>query len=93
MIDEIGDEPRRAVLARIIRLVTEYIGVDARTVAMHEDTKLFGRGIGLDSVDVLTLVGAVEEEFDLTIDDREVAGGRIQTLGALVDMVERRRRR
>jgi acyl carrier protein len=58
--------------------------------ALSEDTGLLGQGIGLDSIEVLRVVIAVEEEFDLTIDDRSLRPEFFATVGALVTFIEAR---
>lgn len=58
---------------------------------MDESTGLLGEGIGLDSVEILKLVCAIEEEFALTIDESELTAGRFRTVGALAAFIEEKR--
>jgi acyl carrier protein len=44
----------------------------------------------LDSLRLLILIGAIEEEFSLTIDDEEVQLPDFETLGSLVTVVQER---
>ena len=53
------------------------------------ETRLYGQGLGLDSVDALRLVAALEEEFDITIDDTELTPSTFEHIGALVSLVRR----
>lgn len=50
-------------------------------------TPLLGRGIGLDSVETLTLVAGIEREFDIQIDDDELTADLFQNIGSLVEYV------
>ena len=53
-----------------------------------DDAPLFGSGLGLDSVDALELVVAMEREFGIKIQSQEVgkeAFGSVATLVAFVD--------
>jgi acyl carrier protein len=50
---------------------------------------LYGQGLGLDSVDALRLVAALEEEFDITIDDTELTPSTFEHIGSLVYLVRR----
>jgi len=52
-----------------------------------DDTALFGEGLGLDSIDALELVVALEKEFGVTIDDEEVGAQAFQNLNALARFI------
>jgi acyl carrier protein len=58
--------------------------------ALDEDTGLLGTGIGLDSFEVLQLVGALEERFGLTIDDDDLRPDHFRTVGTLLRFLEAR---
>ncbi len=53
-------------------------------------TPLLGRGIGLDSIEALTLVLGLEEAFDIEIDDSELTVGLFSSLGNLIAYVQAR---
>ncbi|MBB5786257.1 acyl carrier protein [Jiangella mangrovi] len=55
---------------------------------LQEDTALFGSLPELDSLGVLSLVSAIEERFDITIDDDEFDAELFETLGSLTEFVE-----
>ena len=57
-------------------------------VILEESTGLLGRGIGLDSVEALQLVGQMEEVFGLTIGDEELDAMHFQTVGSFVRFIE-----
>ncbi len=51
------------------------------------DIPLVGKGLGLDSVSILQLVGAIEREFDISVDDADISRELftdISTLGVYV---------
>jgi acyl carrier protein len=54
-------------------------------------TPLLGRGIGLDSMETLTLVTGLEREFDFQVDDEELNAELFQTLGSVTDFVIRKK--
>jgi acyl carrier protein len=74
---------------RIKRLLVEKLHLDGLTPEGIGDTMpLFGEGLGLDSVDALELVVALEKEFKLRIQSHEVgreAFASVATLAAYVD--------
>jgi acyl carrier protein len=54
---------------------------------VSEKTRLDGRGYEIDSVDALRLLTALEEEFDVTIEDDQIVPSAFETLGSLVALV------
>jgi acyl carrier protein len=58
---------------RVKRLIVESLNLDGMTPEMiDEDAPLFGDGLGLDSVDALELVVALEREFGIKIKSQEL---------------------
>lgn len=55
--------------------------------AVDESTGLLGQSIGLDSVEVLQLVSAIEEAWSLTIEDEELKREHFATLGTVIAVV------
>jgi len=78
---------RSDIATRVTALLQRELpdAVDGRR--LDESTGLLGRGIGLDSVEVLALVGAIEEAFELTIDDEALEAEHFQTIGTVVTFV------
>ena len=60
--------------------------------AIDADTGLYGKGIGLDSIEVLQIVAAIEEHYDTTLEDDELEPRHFQTVGALARFIEERAR-
>ncbi|GAA1978774.1 acyl carrier protein [Microbacterium pumilum] len=52
------------------------------------DTALFGALPELDSFGVVALVGALEDRFDITIDDDEFGADLFETVGSLTEFVD-----
>jgi acyl carrier protein len=78
---------RADVTARVTTLLRREFPdcVDGRQ--LDEGAGLLGQGIGLDSVEVLQLVGAIEEDFGLTIDDEALAAEHFASIGTVVTFV------
>jgi acyl carrier protein len=74
---------------RIKRLLVDKLHLDGLSPEnIEDDMPLFGEGLGLDSVDALELVVALEKEFKLRIQSHEVgreAFASVATLAAYVD--------
>jgi acyl carrier protein len=55
---------------------------------LQPDTALFGALPELDSFGVVALVGALEDRFDITIDDDEFGADLFETVGTLTQFVD-----
>ena len=51
------------------------------------ETRLLGRGIGLDSMETLSLVTGIEQEFEVEVEDEELTTELFRTLGSLTKYV------
>lgn len=78
-----------ATRERLKRIIIEHLNLEGMTPDMIEDqAPLFGEGLGLDSVDALELVVALEKEYGIRIDNPEStrdAFTSVATLAAYVD--------
>ena len=57
------------------------------TAGLARDTGLFGNLPELDSMAVATVLTALEDRFNILIDDDEVSGELFETIGSLADFV------
>jgi acyl carrier protein len=82
--DAVSIETLRALLAENVMLKTD-------PASIGEDTPLFGaEGIGLDSLDALQIIIAVEKKYGITIGDARTARDALQSLGVLRDWITSR---
>ncbi len=58
--------------------------------ALTEDTELLGNIPEIDSMAVVTILTALEEQYDFFIDDSEISAETFETLGTLVEFVDRK---
>ena len=76
---------------RLRRLVVESLHLDGLDPAsIPAEQPLFGGGLGLDSVDALELVVALEREFAITVPSEEVGREAFANLRALAAFVDQR---
>ncbi len=73
------------VFEKIKDIVAEQLGKDAQDITMDST---FVEDLGADSLDVVELVMALEDEFDIEIDEDEA--GNISTVGDVVDYIKAR---
>ena len=72
------------MLDRIIDIIREQLNID--DVEITEDTS-FKDDLGVDSVDLLELVMAFEEEYSIELDPEELEG--IQTVGDVMEFIKK----
>lgn len=71
------------VLERVTGLITKQWGIDADKVVAAAS---FQQDLGADSLDVVELVMAIEEEFNIEIPDEDAE--KIATVGQAIDYIE-----
>lgn len=70
---------------RILRFVNSIFATMTEVESIQEDNDLI-EDLGISSMDILTLISYLEEEFNITITERMVR--KVATVGDLVDMVQ-----
>jgi acyl carrier protein len=93
-MDDAMDDTLRAhiahrddTLARVRRVLIENLKVPLEPDEIDLDAPLFGTGLGLDSVDAVELVVAIESEFALRIPEGTGGPWALRTVHALVEFV------
>jgi acyl carrier protein len=71
------------VFNKIKEIIVEQLGVDAEDVKMESS---FIDDLGADSLDIVELIMALEEEFDIEIPDEEAE--KFPTVGNVVDYIK-----
>lgn len=76
---------------RIKRLIVESLHLEGvRPESIEDDAPLFGEGLGLDSVDALELVVALEREFGIRIKSNEIGREAFASVASLAQFIESR---
>ena len=71
------------VFEKVKKIIVEQLGVEEEEIAMESS---FIDDLGADSLDIVELIMALEEEFDLEIPDSEAE--KIATVGDAVDYIK-----
>jgi acyl carrier protein len=71
------------VFEKVKKIIVEQLGVEEDEIAMESS---FIDDLGADSLDIVELIMALEEEFDLEIPDSEAE--KIATVGDAVDYIK-----
>ncbi len=78
-----GDTVSDDILDRFRKCAVEVLSVDADQIT---PTAKFGDDLDADSLDLVELVMALEEEFDISVDESELEG--IETVQQAIDLVK-----
>jgi acyl carrier protein len=72
------------------RILIQTLQLATNPEALTESTRLLGALPELDSMAVVTILTALEENFGFVIDDDEISADTFATLGTLVEFVARK---
>ena len=72
------------ILEKIKDIMQEELGKDRNQVTLESDII---KDLGLDSLDIVTLIMAVEDEYGFTADDDEIVS--LKTVGDVVNYIEK----
>ena len=73
------------------KMIVETLRLENITVEeIDSDAPLFKKGLGLDSIDALELVVAIERIFDVIIEDEEVGKKAFASIKALAKFIRRK---
>ena len=75
--------PNNDNLERLRDIVSQQLGIDPSKIKPEAD---FGKELGADSLDVVELVMAIEDEFDIEIEDQ--AASQIATIQDALDYLD-----
>lgn len=78
---------REDALSRLRSILVEQLKVQLPKERIELDAPLFGTGLGLDSVDAVELVVAIEQEFGLRIPEGKAGPWAFRTVHTLVEYV------
>ncbi|HEY0714754.1 MAG TPA: phosphopantetheine-binding protein [Polyangia bacterium] len=78
---------RDQALARVRALLIASLDLRRAPDEIDPDTALFGTGLGLDSVDAVEIIIALETEFNVKISDESLRRSVLVSVSSLVDAV------
>jgi len=74
-----------AILNKVKAIISEQLGIDESEITMESS---FIEDLGADSLDIVELVMALEEEFEIVIPDEDAE--KIGTVGEAVNYIKER---
>jgi acyl carrier protein len=82
------ENSRLEIEKRIIQILISDLEIDPEILStIDSSTPLLGRGIGLDSVETLTLVAGIEEAYEIQINDEDLTADLFKSLETLAEYV------
>lgn len=90
MTDEMAQQlaKREDRLAAVQRMVVDRLYLEVDPADLDPDAPLFGSGHGLDSIDAVELIVALEEAFGVRLEEARIHAIRhLRTLNTVVDRV------
>jgi acyl carrier protein len=75
---------------RIKKVLVHKLLPDLSSEDIKDDTLLIGLGVGVDSVATLEFVVALEEEFQISIDEKEINPELLATIRTISDYISTR---
>lgn len=77
-----------ALQAQVLRLLDDVLSLDGRAQQFSAGTPLLGAVPELDSMAVVSLITAMEEQLGISVDDDEIDGDVFATVGSLTAFVQ-----
>ncbi|HXV74803.1 MAG TPA: phosphopantetheine-binding protein [Candidatus Polarisedimenticolaceae bacterium] len=76
------------------RLIISSLGLEGLTPeAIDDDLPLFGEGLGLDSVDALEIIVALEKRLGIKVGSHQIEPADFATVGSIHRFIEKQRAR
>lgn len=75
---------------QVLRILDEVLSLNGRSAQFDRDTPLLGAIPELDSMAVVSLITALEEQLGIVMDDDEIDGATFASVGSLTDFVAER---
>ncbi|MDV6344259.1 acyl carrier protein [Nitrosomonas sp. Is37] len=77
-------------LEEVKNILVDVLNLEERKNSLREDTVLLGNIPELDSMAVVNVITALEEYYDISINDDEISAKTFETLGSLTSFVEQK---
>lgn len=74
-------------IEEVRNILSDVLSLGERRNSLNEGSPLLGAIPELDSMAVVNVITALEEHFDITIDDDEISAKTFETVGSLAQFV------
>lgn len=80
-----------STVAAVREILVDTLGIPERAASLDASTSLLGGIPELDSLGILEIVSAVEQKFDIEIDDEDFTDSAFETVGSLAELIDQKR--
>lgn len=80
--DQIIEQTTAQLIKLLIAIIPNY-----EESFWHVDTELFGAIAEFDSMTLVTLIGEIEESFDISLDDDDISAENFASVASLTELV------
>jgi len=77
-------------LQEVTNILADVLSLGDRKNSLKADSVLLGNIPELDSMAVVNVITALEDHFDITVDDDEISAQTFETVGTLTGFVEQK---
>ena len=77
-------------LQEVTNILADVLSLGDRKNSLKADSILLGNIPELDSMAVVNVITALEDHFDITVDDDEISAQTFETVGTLTGFVEQK---
>ena len=84
------NEMSEEIKNRIKKVLVHKLLPDLSSEDIKDNTLLIGLGVGVDSVATLEFVVALEEEFRISVDEKEISPELLATVSTIADYISSR---
>lgn len=83
-----NQESNLDIKQELLSIPDEILSLNGRAASFKEDTLLLGAIPELDSMAVVALITSIEERFGVVVEDDEIDGSILATVGSLTGFVQ-----
>ncbi|NQZ27221.1 MAG: acyl carrier protein [Colwellia sp.] len=80
--EQISEQTTAQLIKLLIAIIPNY-----EESFWHVDTELFGAIAEFDSMTLVTLIGEIEESFDISLDDDDISAENFASVASLTELV------
>jgi acyl carrier protein len=77
-------------IEEVRNILSDVLSLGERRNSLNENSPLLGAIPELDSMAVVNVITALEEHFDIMVDDDEISAKTFETVGSLAQFVEQK---
>ncbi|WP_444995814.1 acyl carrier protein [Aliikangiella sp. IMCC44359] len=81
---------RLDISIKIKQLLIDTLSLDIREEELSDDTLLLGNLPEFDSMAIVSILTALEEDFDFIVEDDDLSADAFESINSLVDFVQER---